>query len=69
MVIIGEFTCNLYKSDFCLNLRDILIIYIKIYGPFHNINFCYYEEKSIISYMYIVWHDLILLALFLQTIK
>lgn len=48
MVIIGKFTYNPDKSDF-LNLRDILIIYIKVYDLFHNIDFCYYETKSIIS--------------------
>jgi hypothetical protein len=64
MVIIGEFTCNLDKSDF-FNLRDILIIYIKVYGLFHNIDFCYYETKSIISYIYWMRYDIILIELFL----
>jgi hypothetical protein len=53
------------KSEFCLNLRDILIIYIKVCGLFHNIMFRYYEARSIICCMHMVRYDLILLVVFI----
>jgi hypothetical protein len=45
-------------------IRNIFIVYIKVYSILHDIDFCYYDVKYTISSMHRVRYDLILLTLF-----